>query len=77
MIDKTTKVQDAIQIALEKEKSSYKFYKKAADAVSDPGAKKMFGFLAEEEAKHIRMLEEEYDKNILQKQYNCSVFIGK
>ena len=66
MVDKTTKVHDAIQIALEKEKASYKFYKKAANDVTDPGAKKMFSFLAEEEHKHIKMLEEEYDENILQ-----------
>ncbi|OGL38944.1 MAG: hypothetical protein A2149_07075 [Candidatus Schekmanbacteria bacterium RBG_16_38_11] len=66
MVDTTTKVQDALKIALEKEKASYKFYKKAAETVNDPGAKKMFSFLAKEEEKHINMLEEEYDKNILQ-----------
>jgi len=66
MIDSTTKVQDALQIAMQKEKIAYEFYKKASKVVDDPGAKKMFSFLAEEEAKHVRMLEEEYEKNILQ-----------
>jgi len=66
MIDSTTKVQDALQIALQKEKGAYEFYKKASEIVSDPGAKKMFAFLAEEETKHIKMLEDEYDRNILQ-----------
>lgn len=66
MIDSTTKVQDALQIAMQKEKIAYEFYKKASEVVKDPGAKKMFSFLAEEEAKHVKMLEEEYEKNILQ-----------
>ena len=66
MIDSTTKLQDALKIAIQREKSAYEFYKNASEVVKDPGAKKMFAFLAEEEVKHIKMLEDEYDKNILQ-----------
>ena len=66
MFNSTTTVQEALKIAIEREKSAYEFYKKASEIVKDPGARNMFSFLAEEEVKHIKMLEDEYDKNILQ-----------
>ena len=66
MIDSTTKIQDALLLAIQKEKSAYEFYKKASEVVKDPGVRKMFAFFAEEELKHVKLLEDEYDKNILQ-----------
>ena len=63
MIDKTTTPQEAIRMAIEREKGSHEFYKQAAAIANYPGTKQMFEFLAKEEIKHRRMLEEELNKD--------------
>ncbi len=56
--------EEAVKIAMEREKKAREFYLKCAAIVSDPGVKKMFEFLAKEEARHYELLEREYDRFI-------------
>jgi len=63
MIDKSTTPEEAIRIAIEREKGSHEFYSQAASLAKYPGTKQMFEFLAKEELKHRRILEEELNKD--------------
>jgi rubrerythrin len=63
MIDETTTPEEAIRIALEREKAAYEFYSKAAKLAKYPGTREMFESLAKEELRHRRMLEEELNKD--------------
>ena len=66
MIDDTTTPQEAIRMAIEREKGAHEFYAQAAKIAHYPGTKQMFEFLAKEEIKHRRMLEEELNKDYYQ-----------
>lgn len=55
---------DAIRMAIEHERQSMEFYKKAAENAEDPGAKSMFEALSKQEIEHQRILEEELEKEI-------------
>jgi rubrerythrin len=66
MIDDTTTPQEAIRMAIEREKGAHEFYAQAAKIAQYPGTKQMFEFLAKEEIKHRRMLEEELNKDYYQ-----------
>ncbi len=66
MIDETTKPQEAIHIAIEREKAAYDFYSRAAKVAKYPGTREMFESLAEEELRHRRILEEELNKDYYQ-----------
>jgi rubrerythrin len=63
MIDETTTPQEAIRVAMEREKAAYEFYSKAAKIAKYPGTKQMFESLAKEELRHRRMLEEELNQD--------------
>ena len=63
MIDETTTPQEAIRVAIEREKAAHEFYSKAAKIAKYPGTKEMFESLAKEELRHQRMLEEELNKD--------------
>jgi rubrerythrin len=63
MIDESTTPQEAIRIAIEREKAAYEFYSKAARIAKYPGTKEMFESLAKEELRHRRILEEELNKD--------------
>ena len=63
MIDESTTPQEAIRVAMEREKAAYEFYSKAAKIAKYPGTKEMFESLAKEELRHRRMLEEELNKD--------------
>lgn len=63
MIDETTTPEEAIRIAIEREKAAYEFYSKAAKIAKYPGTREMFESLAKEELRHRRMLEEELNKD--------------
>jgi rubrerythrin len=63
MIDETTTPQEAIRVAIEREKAAHEFYSKAAKIAKYPGTKEMFESLAKEELRHRRMLEEELNKD--------------
>ncbi|NIO16861.1 MAG: hypothetical protein GTN70_07665 [Deltaproteobacteria bacterium] len=47
--------------ALEREKWAYKKYREAAERFEDESVKELFRFLAEEEKKHIQMIQDEID----------------
>ncbi len=55
---------DAIRMAIENEKQSRVFYEKAAQDAEDPGTEKMFKDLAKQEIEHLRILEEELEREI-------------
>jgi len=63
MIDETTTPQEAIRMAIEREKGSLEFYTQAAKIARYPGTRQMFEFLAKEEKKHRQMLEAELNKD--------------
>jgi len=48
---------DAYKFAMDFERKSGEFYKKAEAETTDPGAKKLFGFLVGEEQKHFKIVE--------------------
>ncbi len=66
MIDDTTTPQEAVRLAIEREKTAHEFYAKAAKIAKYPGTKQMFEFLAQEELKHLRLLQAELDKDYMQ-----------
>lgn len=53
---------DAVRIALQKEKETLEFYLNLYKDIEDTGTKEMLKFLAQEEVKHVKLLEEELDK---------------
>ena len=63
MIDEFTTPQEAIRIAMEREKAAHEFYSKAAKIAKYPGTKEMFESLAKEELRHRQRLEEELNKD--------------
>tara|TARA_R110001583_G_scaffold10417_8_gene47926 strand:- start:24336 stop:24794 length:459 start_codon:yes stop_codon:yes gene_type:complete len=64
--DKATMTyQEALIIAMKKEKSAFRLYSDLAAATTDEVEKKLFLNLAQEEAKHKLRFEVEYDDNIL------------
>jgi rubrerythrin len=65
MLDETTTPQEAIRIAMEREKGSHEFYTQAAKIAKYPGTKQMFEYLAKEELKHRRMLEADLNKDYM------------
>lgn len=66
MIDEKTTPQEAIRLAMEREKASYEFYLQAAQIAKYPGTKQMFESLAQEELKHRQILEEELNRDYMQ-----------
>jgi rubrerythrin len=57
--------QDALVLAMKKEKAAFRLYTNLAEAASDENLKQTFQALAEEEAKHKLRVEMEYDDHIL------------
>jgi len=51
--------EEALKIALEHEKKAMEFYKKEAEAATDPKVKEFFGKLADVESKHYSIIEAE------------------
>ena len=56
---------EALQLALEREKGAEEFYLKVAARLTEESSRKMFEFLAGEERKHQRMIQDEIDKNFM------------
>lgn len=61
-IDATMRPDEAVTLAMERERQAREFYLQCAATVADPGVKKMFLFLANEEGRHFELLEREYDR---------------
>jgi rubrerythrin len=57
--------QQALIVAMKAEKASFKLYNDLAAISDDPGIKKIFLGLAQEEAKHKLRFEIEYDETVL------------
>ncbi len=66
MIDDTTTPEEAVRLAIEREKAANEFYAKAAKIAKYPGTRQMFEFLAQEETKHLKLLQAELDKDYMQ-----------
>lgn len=66
MIDDSTTPQEAVRLAIERERTAFDFYSKAAKIARYPGTKQMFEFLAQEETKHLKILQAELDKDYMQ-----------
>lgn len=58
--------QDALTVAMHREKGAFKLYTKLAGMTDDEGKKDTFKMLAQQEAKHKLRLELIYDEEILQ-----------
>ncbi|HXZ35166.1 MAG TPA: ferritin family protein [Thermodesulfobacteriota bacterium] len=63
MIDDSTTPEEAIRLAMQREKAAFEFYTKAAKIAKYPGTREMFESLAKEELRHARLLEEELNKD--------------
>lgn len=63
-VNEQTRPEEAVKLAMERERRAREFYLKCAGIVADPGVKKMFEFLASEEGRHFDLLEREYDRFI-------------
>ncbi|MEI7499945.1 MAG: ferritin family protein [Bacteroidota bacterium] len=57
--------QDALILAMKKEKAAFRMYSKLAEKAEDPSVKAIFLNLAQEESKHKLRFEIEYDDYIL------------
>jgi len=57
--------QEALIVAMKREKASFKLYMNLADVVDDAALRDLFLVLAQEEAKHKLRFELEYDEHIL------------
>ncbi len=62
VINEHTTVDEAWRIAIQREKNAHQFYSEALKVVTDESLKKVFTFLAEEEFRHQKMMEDEYVK---------------
>ncbi len=60
-LDEKATYKDIILMAMAKEKEAVETYEKFSAYVEEEGAQEMFRFLANEERKHLRRFEEEYD----------------
>ena len=64
-ITKDTKLPDAWQMAIRREKAAFEFYTQALEILKDPSMKSLFTYLAAEEKKHWTMLQDEFDKHFM------------
>jgi len=63
--DKELNYQEALILAMKKEKAAFKLYNDLADATEDSSLYSLLLELAQEEAKHKLRFEVEYDDNVL------------
>jgi rubrerythrin len=62
----STSPAEAAKIALQQETKARLFYEECAKSMKNPGAKKMFEFLASEERKHEALIQKELDNSFMQ-----------
>lgn len=55
-------MEEALRMALRFEKETLEEYEKSAGETSNPGVKTMFRFLADEERKHVKLIQEMMDR---------------
>jgi rubrerythrin len=61
--------QDALIVAMKKEKAAFRLYMDLADFTGDEGLKALLVMMAQEEAKHKLRFEVEYDENFSDSKY--------
>jgi rubrerythrin len=64
-VNRNTTPEEAARLALMQERRARQYYEECAKIMQNPGAKKMFEFLAEEERKHEALIQKEIDENFL------------
>ena len=64
-VHENTRADEALRIAMERERLAREFYLRCAAIVSDPGVRSMFEFLAKEEGRHFELLEREHDRFVV------------
>jgi len=62
----TSSPLDVIRMALGREKAAVRDYTEFATFAKDPSVREMFLFLAEEEKKHVKLLQDEIDREVNQ-----------
>ncbi len=62
----TTNPLDVMRMALEREKRAVRDYQEFAATAREPAIREMFLFLVEEEKKHVKLLEDEIDREVQQ-----------
>ena len=62
----TSNPLDVIRMALGREKAAVRDYTEFAKTATEPSIREMFRFLAEEEKKHVKLLEHEIDREVNQ-----------
>ena len=65
-VNQNTSPAEAARIALNQEIKARKFYEECAKIMKNPGARKMFEFLAAEERKHEDLIQKEIDSSFMQ-----------
>jgi len=63
---KTSNPIDVMRMALEREKNAVRDYSEFARTAKDPSIREMFEYLAGEERKHVKLLEDEIDREVNQ-----------
>ena len=53
---------DVIRMALDREKAAYRSYTEYARIATEPAIKELFQYLAGEEKKHVKLLQEEIER---------------
>jgi rubrerythrin len=62
MAETRARPQKVMKEVIKHKEKSYQMYKNAALGVTDKDTRKVFEFLAKEEIKHMKVLEDEYDR---------------
>jgi len=55
-------LEEAWQVAIEREKEAHDFYMRVYHSTSDPSVKSLFHHLAQQEVTHRQLLEDEFDR---------------
>jgi rubrerythrin len=63
---KTSNPVDVMRMALEREKAAVRDYSEFAKTAKEQSIREMFLFLAEEEKKHVKLLQDEIDREVNQ-----------
>ncbi|HJX16263.1 MAG TPA: ferritin family protein [Candidatus Deferrimicrobiaceae bacterium] len=63
---KTSNPVDVMRMALEREKAAVRNYSEFARTAKEPSIREMFLFLVEEEKKHVKLLQDEIDREVNQ-----------
>jgi len=63
-LSEDTTYQDALIIALKREERSYELFSNFYKVAKDEGVKKLFSRLMDDEIRHLKMIEERYDRVI-------------